>query len=114
LLSALLLLGACGCSLIETEYTYSEPYADSLDRDPGDAIEVRNYNMLKAALLDMINGHVSAADSASATISARSAMISRRLSGAQEQQPLGAYAVDTLTTTPAASSRTTSRGADHV
>ena len=97
LLALVLLLGCTGCALLETEYTYSEPYVDTLDRDPGDAIEVRNYNMLKAAILDMINSRQESAElrfsSYNGSVSDDLAAVSLEIKTAN---PLGAYAVDTL------------------
>ena len=92
-----LLLCATGCGMFETEYTYSEPYVDTLDRDTGDATEVRNYSMLKAAILDMINSHQESAEfrfsNYNGTVSDDLAAVCLEI---KSTNPLGAYAVDTL------------------
>ena len=97
-LALVLLFCAAGCGMFETEYTYSEPYVDTLDRDTGDATEVRNYSMLKAAILDMINSHQESAElrfsNYNGTVSDDLAAVCLEIKSAN---PLGAYAVDTLT-----------------
>jgi len=97
LLVMIFLLGCAGCALFETEYTYSEPFVDSLDREDGNATEVSNYNMLKGAILDMINRHE---ESAELRFSNYNGVVSDDLASVcleiKTSNPLGAYAVDTL------------------
>ena len=99
-LTALVLLLSCctGCALFETEYTYAEPYAEPLNQNTGDAIEIRNYSMLKAAILDMINSHKLSAE---LRFSNYNGVVSDDLAAVcleiKSANPMGAYAVDTLT-----------------
>ena len=98
---ALLLAGAVllsGCAnLFAAEYSYTEPYSNNIGRSDGDATEISNYNMLKSALVDLINRHDErgvfrfsryngsvADDLAAACLEVRTA------------NPLGAYAVENL------------------
>lgn len=97
-LLALVLLACCaGCAMFEKEYRYAEPFVGSLDGNTGDATEVRNYNMLKAAILDMINSRQETAEfrfsNYNGAVSDDLAAVSLEI---KSQNPLGAYAVDTL------------------
>ena len=98
LLSAALLVCGSGCGFFEKEYVYSEPYVDSLDRDTGDAIEVWNYSMLKAAILDMIANHQPSAEfrfnDYRGAVNDDLAAVCLEI---KSVNPLGAYAVDSLT-----------------
>ena len=98
-LALVLLLSCCtGCALFETEYTYAERFAEPLNQNTGDAIEIRNYSMLKAAILDLINSH---ALSAELRFSNYNGVVSDDLAAVcleiKSANPMGAYAVDTLT-----------------
>jgi len=93
-----LLFSASGCALFEKEYTYSEPYAETLERDTGDATEISNYSMLKAAILNMINERQFSGElrftNYHGTVSDDLAAVCVEI---KSSNPLGAYAVDTLT-----------------
>ena len=98
LLALALLFGCTGCALFETEYTYAEPYTETLERDTGNATEIRNYSMLKAAILDMINDRKTAGE---LRFSNYNGVVSDDLAAVcleiKSSNPMGAYAVDTLT-----------------
>lgn len=97
ILALVLLLGCSGCGLFEKEYTYSEPYVGSLPQNSGDATEVRNYSMLKAAILAMINGHQANGE---LRFSNYNGSVSDDLAAVclevKTGNPLGAYAVESI------------------
>ena len=58
LLAGLSLLTLSGCrSAFEREYYYETPFSGDIGTPSDDAAEIRNYNMLKTALTNMIAGH---------------------------------------------------------
>ena len=58
LLAALSLLAMSGCgSVFKDEYYYETPYTGDIGPRSDRATEVRNYNMLKTALTNMIVNH---------------------------------------------------------
>ena len=98
LLAALLLLGLCGCkSVFEKEYYYEAPYASDFGTRSDRATEIRNYNMLKTALTNMIVNHTERGEFRFANYYGS---LSEDLAAAcfeiKSDHPLGAYAVETL------------------
>lgn len=95
LLATALLLS--GCSLYESEYTYSEPYSGAIVSVGGNAAEVRNRSMLKSALLNLISAH---AETGSLSFQHYSGSAVDDLAAVclevRTENPLGAYAVDTI------------------
>jgi len=96
---ALSMLFTCtGCALFEKEYIYSEPYAETMIRDTGDMTEIRNYSMLKAAILDMINHRELDGElrfsNYNGTVTDDLAAVCLEI---RTDNSMGAYAVDTLT-----------------
>ncbi|MCC8077345.1 MAG: hypothetical protein LIO60_03210 [Oscillospiraceae bacterium] len=103
LIPALLLLclmaGLCGCgSIFAAEYEYAERYESSLMQSSGDETEISNASMLKSALLSLINSHQ---EHATFRFSHYNGSVIDDLAEAclevKTSNPLGAYAVDTLT-----------------
>ena len=98
LLAAVLLLGLTGCkSVFEKEYYYEAPYASDFGTRSDSATEIRNYNMLKTALTNMIINHTERGEF---RFTNYYGSLSEDLAAAcfeiKSDHPLGAYAVETL------------------
>ena len=97
LLAAALLTVLGGCALYDKDYEYSEPFTGRLEPAGGNALEIRNYSMLKAALLDMINNR---RPSGELRFSSYNGNVSDDLAAVcfeiKSVNPLGVYAVDTI------------------
>ena len=101
-ITALLLAGALllsGCSgAFEKEYFYAAPFSYNNPGDGGAATEIGNYSMLKSALIDLINNHE---ETAAFRFSRYNGSVADDVAAAclevRTTNPLGAYAVDTLT-----------------
>ena len=94
---SLLTLSGCG-SLYEDDYYYEAPYSGVIGPRSDSAItEVRNYNMLKTALTNMIVNHIESGELRFADYNGN---LSEDLAAAcfeiKSQHPLGAYAVESL------------------
>ena len=101
-IAALLLAGALllsGCSgAFEKEYFYAAPFSYNDPGGSGAATEIGNYSMLKSALIDLINNHE---ETAAFRFSRYNGSVADDVAAAclevRTTNPLGAYAVDTLT-----------------
>lgn len=97
LAGAMLFLAGCGSPFAQ-DYTYSEPFSGAISRGGSDATEIGNYNMLKGALVDLVNRHE---ESAAFRFSRYNGSVADDLAAAclevRTMNPLGAYAVETLT-----------------
>lgn len=98
LLAGLFVLSCCGCgSAFEAEYHYSEPFVDSVFPRNGNAVEIRNYNMLKTAIISLISNHE---EKGELRFSNYNGSVLDDLAKAcleiKTENPLGAYAVETL------------------
>ena len=95
-LAALLSLSGCR-SAFEREYYYEAPYAGDIGMPSGRATEIRNYNMLKTALTNMITTHTETGElrftSYNGSVSEDLAAVCFEI---KSEHPLGAYAVETL------------------
>lgn len=93
----LLALAGCG-NVFEAEYTFAVPYSGGVTRGGGDATEIGNYNMLKSALIDLVNNH---GEHATFRFSRYNGSVADDLAAAcleiRTTNPLGAYAVEALT-----------------
>ena len=97
-LAALTLLTLSGCgSLFEDEYYYETPYTGDISPRSDRATEVRNYNMLKTALTNMIVNHM---ETGELRFSNYNGSPTEDLAAAcfeiKSAHPLGAYAVESL------------------
>ena len=96
-LAAALLTVLGGCALFERDYEYSEPFTGRLEPTGGNAAEIRNYSMLKAAILDMINNRRYSGEfrfsSYHGNVSDDLAAVCFEVKSAN---PLGVFAVDTI------------------
>ena len=98
LLSAVTLLTLCGCgSLFRREYYYETPYTGDIGPRSDRATEVRNYNMLKTALTNMIVNHT---ETGELRFTNYNGSPSEDLAAAcfeiKSDHPLGAYAVESM------------------
>ena len=98
LLAGLTLLALSGCrSAFEREYYYEAPYSGDIGPRSDKATEVRNFNMLKTALTNMISNHT---EKGEFRFSNYNGNLSEDLAAAcfeiKSENPLGAYAVETL------------------
>ena len=97
LLAAALLTALGGCALLEREYEYSEPFTGRLEQTTGNATDVRNYSMLKAGILDMINN---LRPSGEFRFSSYNGNVSDDLAAVcfevKSSNPLGVYAVESI------------------
>lgn len=99
LMAGILALSMSGCgSLFAAEYHYSEPYVDSVSPSNGNAVEVRNYNMLKTAIVGMISRHE---EQGGFRFSNYNGSVVDDLAAVcfeiKNENPLAAYAVESLT-----------------
>ena len=97
--AALLAMTLTGCAgPFEKEYSYSAPFTYSAGAESGGGTEVRNYNMLKAALTDLMNNH---REQGSFRFSSYNGSVPDDLAAAclevRTVNPLGAYAVESMT-----------------
>ena len=98
LLAGLSLLTLSGCrSAFEREYYYETPFSGDIGTPSDDAAEIRNYNMLKTALTNMIAGHAERGEfrfvSYNGNLSEDLAAVCFEI---KSEHPLGAYAVESL------------------
>ena len=94
--TALFTLSGCR-SLFERDYYYEAPYSGDIGTRSDTATEIRNYNMLKTALTNMITNHTERGEF---RFSNYNGNLSEDLAAAcfeiKSEHPLGAYAVETL------------------
>ncbi len=98
LLAALSLLALSGCgSMFKDEYYYETPYTGDIGPRSDRATEVRNYNMLKTALTNMIVNHT---ETGELRFTNYNGSPSEDLAAAcfeiKSDHPLGAYAVENM------------------
>ena len=98
LLAGLALLTLSGCrSVFEREYYYETPYSGDIGMPSDQATEIRNYNMLKTALTNMITNHT---EKGEFRFVSYNGSLNEDLAAAcfeiKSDHPLGAYAVETL------------------
>lgn len=95
-LAAALSMSACA-SLFEAEYYYSESYSDLSQEYGGEEQEIRNYSMLKSAILSLVEQRV---ESASFRFGSYSGSLIDDLAAAcvevKNETPIGAYAVEDI------------------
>ena len=98
LLMCVVLLSGCG-NLFARDYSYSAPFTGtgSGGGAAGNATEIGNYNMLRSALLDLINAH---AETAAFRFSRYSGTVADDLAAAcleiRTSHPLGVWAVESI------------------
>ncbi|MBE6914869.1 MAG: hypothetical protein E7472_08085 [Ruminococcaceae bacterium] len=99
LLAALMLLTAAGCaSVFEADYYHEEDFSGDLGNVPGTATEISNYNMLKTALTNLIIRHEERGEFRFSNYAGRpSEDLAAACFEIRTTNPLGAYAVETLT-----------------
>ncbi len=98
LLALLAMLTLSGCrSAFERDYYYEAPYTGDIDTRSDEVPEIRNYSMLKTALINMIMNHT---EKGEFRFSSYNGILSEDLAAAcfeiKSENPLGAYAVETL------------------
>lgn len=98
-LLCLMLLLLCGCaSPFEGEYYHEDNFSGELGPISGTATEIKNYNMLKTALTNLIIRHEERAEFSFTDYSGRpSEDLAAACFEIRTTNPLGAYALDTLT-----------------
>ncbi len=99
LTALMVLLLCCGCaSPFEEEYYHEEDFSGDLGVRSGTATEISNYNMLKTALTNLIILHEEHGEFSFVDYSGRpSEDLAAACFEIRTTNPLGAYAVDTLT-----------------
>jgi len=97
-MAIVMLLSLCGCgSLFEAEYYYSRQFKTDTSESRGGEVEISNYNMLKAAIIELISN---AEEHGEFRISNYRGTVQDDLAAACQEieieNPIGAYAVEDI------------------